>query len=84
MTAILKQKRMVPVFLSGDVADAHYHGFCKNVLWPLFHYIPLTVEDGAEQVNLFLKSILDGAEQGIRALNNNLEPLNPRAVERLR
>lgn len=31
----------VPVFLPDDIADKHYNGFSNNVLWPLFHYVPL-------------------------------------------
>lgn len=29
-----------PVFLSEDLADAHYNGFSNSILWPLFHYHP--------------------------------------------
>ena len=32
------------------MADRHHLGLCKNVLWPLFHYIPLTLEHGAEGI----------------------------------
>ncbi|ORY05343.1 hypothetical protein K493DRAFT_204613 [Basidiobolus meristosporus CBS 931.73] len=28
-----------PVFLSDDEMDGHYNKFCKQVLWPMFHYI---------------------------------------------
>lgn len=35
--------RCVPVFLSSDVQNRFYHGFCKHYLWPLFHYmLPLS------------------------------------------
>ncbi|KAI8577448.1 hypothetical protein K450DRAFT_177698 [Umbelopsis ramanniana AG] len=30
---------MVPVFLDDESATNHYEGYCKTVLWPLFHYI---------------------------------------------
>ncbi|KAI9281897.1 glycosyltransferase family 20-domain-containing protein [Sporodiniella umbellata] len=30
--------RTVPVFL-GDESDGHYQGYCKQVLWPVFHYL---------------------------------------------
>lgn len=29
-----------PVFLSDELADAHYNGFSNSILWPLFHYHP--------------------------------------------
>jgi trehalose-6-phosphate synthase len=28
----------VPVCLEPAVANGHYHGYCKHVLWPLLHY----------------------------------------------
>ncbi|KAG0466954.1 hypothetical protein HPP92_018534 [Vanilla planifolia] len=31
--------RCIPVFLSHDLHDRFYHGFCKHYLWPLFHYL---------------------------------------------
>jgi trehalose 6-phosphate synthase/phosphatase len=31
----------VPVFLEEDLVDLYYNGFCNDVLWPLFHYVPL-------------------------------------------
>jgi trehalose 6-phosphate synthase/phosphatase len=30
-----------PVFLSKEMVDKFYHGFCNKTLWPLFHYFPL-------------------------------------------
>ncbi|KAI9221325.1 glycosyltransferase family 20-domain-containing protein [Blastocladiella britannica] len=33
-----KEQACVPVFLERDVARAHYEGYCKTTLWPLFHY----------------------------------------------
>jgi trehalose-6-phosphate synthase len=29
---------IIPVKLSDAVATSHFRGFCKGVLWPLFHY----------------------------------------------
>ncbi|KAA1474504.1 glycosyltransferase family 20 protein [Dentipellis sp. KUC8613] len=29
----------VPVWLEDGVAHGHYEGYCKNTLWPLFHYL---------------------------------------------
>ncbi|KAK9763176.1 Trehalose-6-P synthase/phosphatase complex subunit [Basidiobolus ranarum] len=36
----LKDKHdCLPVFLSDAEMDGHYNKFCKQVLWPMFHYI---------------------------------------------
>ncbi|KAJ3299552.1 threalose-6-phosphate phosphatase [Borealophlyctis nickersoniae] len=32
-------KKCVPVILDDKKATGHYEGYCKNDLWPLFHYI---------------------------------------------
>ncbi len=32
--------RAHPVFLSEDVMENFYHGFCNKIIWPLFHYFP--------------------------------------------
>lgn len=29
----------VPVWLNDKVAHGHYDGYCKQILWPLFHYL---------------------------------------------
>ena len=31
----------IPVFLSNELSDLFYNGFCNDLLWPLFHYQPL-------------------------------------------
>lgn len=31
----------VPVFLEQELMDKYYNGFSNDVLWPLFHYVPL-------------------------------------------
>ncbi|KAG6473023.1 probable alpha,alpha-trehalose-phosphate synthase [UDP-forming] 7 [Zingiber officinale] len=36
---LLERFRCVPAFLPADVNDKFYHCFCKQVLWPLFHYM---------------------------------------------
>ncbi|XP_047089892.1 alpha,alpha-trehalose-phosphate synthase [UDP-forming] 6-like [Lolium rigidum] len=45
--ALLDSYNCVPAFLHADVAARYYHGFCKQHLWPLFHYmLPLTPDHG--------------------------------------
>ncbi|KAF7838348.1 putative alpha,alpha-trehalose-phosphate synthase [UDP-forming] 9 [Senna tora] len=31
--------KCVPTFLPSDLQEQFYHGFCKQYLWPLFHYM---------------------------------------------
>lgn len=38
---ILEGMDCIPIFLDEAVRDAHYYGFCKQVLWPAFHNIDL-------------------------------------------
>ncbi|KAG8077804.1 hypothetical protein GUJ93_ZPchr0007g4241 [Zizania palustris] len=45
--ALLDRFRCVPAFLPKDLSDRFYHGFCKQTLWPLFHYmLPFTTDHG--------------------------------------
>ncbi|RWW59137.1 hypothetical protein BHE74_00033991 [Ensete ventricosum] len=37
--ALLERFKCVPAFLSPDLHERFYHGFCKRRLWPLFHYM---------------------------------------------
>lgn len=40
---LLETFKCVPTFLSPDLFSKFYHGFCKQHLWPLFHYmLPLS------------------------------------------
>ncbi|KAG6507840.1 alpha,alpha-trehalose-phosphate synthase [UDP-forming] 6-like [Zingiber officinale] len=44
---LLESFRCVPVFLPADLRSRFYHGFCKQQLWPLFHYmLPLSPDLG--------------------------------------
>jgi len=47
---LLEQHNCIPVFLSDEMADLYYNGFSNDVLWPLFHYVPLPMyKAGAEK-----------------------------------
>jgi trehalose 6-phosphate synthase/phosphatase len=37
---VYKQFGTVSVFLSEEVMDKFYQGFCNKTIWPLFHYFP--------------------------------------------
>lgn len=39
--------RCVPVFLTDELANDYYNGFSNDVLWPLFHYVPLPMYKGS-------------------------------------
>ncbi|CAL9748470.1 unnamed protein product [Musa acuminata subsp. burmannicoides] len=44
---LLETFKCVPVFLPADLRSRFYHGFCKQQLWPLFHYmLPLSPDLG--------------------------------------
>ncbi|XP_021755350.1 probable alpha,alpha-trehalose-phosphate synthase [UDP-forming] 8 [Chenopodium quinoa] len=45
---LLENFKCLPVFLSPEIQNSFYHGFCKHYLWPLFHYkLPITSNHGA-------------------------------------
>ncbi|KAL6867573.1 hypothetical protein ACP4OV_015597 [Aristida adscensionis] len=45
--ALLETHNCVPAFLPPEIAARYYHGFCKQHLWPLFHYmLPLSPDLG--------------------------------------
>ncbi|EPS59044.1 hypothetical protein M569_15766, partial [Genlisea aurea] len=44
---LLESFNSVPTFLPTDLFTRFYHGFCKQYLWPLFHYmLPLSSDLG--------------------------------------
>ncbi|KAF9677474.1 hypothetical protein SADUNF_Sadunf08G0111500 [Salix dunnii] len=44
---LLETFKCVPTFLPADLFSRYYHGFCKQQLWPLFHYmLPLSPDLG--------------------------------------
>ncbi|CAN0871705.1 Alpha,alpha-trehalose-phosphate synthase [UDP-forming] 6 [Linum grandiflorum] len=44
---LLETFKCVAVFLPNDLFTRYYHGFCKQQLWPLFHYmLPLSPDLG--------------------------------------
>ncbi|HBY99501.1 MAG: bifunctional alpha,alpha-trehalose-phosphate synthase (UDP-forming)/trehalose-phosphatase [Ardenticatenaceae bacterium] len=36
----LSKDHTYPVFLDEEDVDNFYHGFCNEIIWPLFHYFP--------------------------------------------
>ncbi|KAL2494682.1 hypothetical protein Fot_38439 [Forsythia ovata] len=44
---LLDRFKCVPAFLPPDILSKYYHGFCKQHLWPLFHYmLPFSASHG--------------------------------------
>ncbi|KAK8482307.1 hypothetical protein V6N12_005827 [Hibiscus sabdariffa] len=44
---LLDRFKCVPAFLPADILTKFYHGFCKQHLWPLFHYmLPFSANHG--------------------------------------
>ncbi|CAI9087832.1 OLC1v1022011C3 [Oldenlandia corymbosa var. corymbosa] len=44
---LLDKFKCVPAFLPADILAKYYHGFCKQHLWPLFHYmLPFSASHG--------------------------------------
>mmetsp|Transcript_20182 Transcript_20182/g.63481 ORF Transcript_20182/g.63481 Transcript_20182/m.63481 type:complete len:996 (+) Transcript_20182:205-3192(+) len=47
---LLREHGCYPVFLEAELVTRYYNGFCNDVLWPLFHYVPLPMyQAGAEK-----------------------------------
>ncbi|XP_062194406.1 probable alpha,alpha-trehalose-phosphate synthase [UDP-forming] 10 isoform X2 [Phragmites australis] len=44
---LFKELKCIPTFLPADLQQQFYHGFCKQLLWPLFHYmLPICHDKG--------------------------------------
>ena len=41
IAALLAQHQCVPVWMTKELLDLYYNGFCNGVLWQLFHYVPV-------------------------------------------
>ena len=39
--AVLKPMNCHPIFIPEALIDGHYHGYCKTVMWPLFHNVEM-------------------------------------------
>ena len=45
--ALLKPMRCHPIFMEDELIEGHYHGYCKKVMWPLFHNVEMLDSCGA-------------------------------------
>jgi trehalose 6-phosphate synthase/phosphatase len=53
LTQELSIQHCIPVFLSAHDSELFYNGFCNTILWPLFHYLPLSMESADNHEKLF-------------------------------
>jgi len=51
LTAALAKEGCIPVYLDEETIELYYNGYCNNVLWPLFHYVPLPFESKLDETN---------------------------------
>ncbi|KAL6846646.1 hypothetical protein ACP4OV_024094 [Aristida adscensionis] len=45
---LLKEHKCIPTFLPAELQQQFYHSFCKQHLWPLFHYMLPVCHDKGE------------------------------------
>ena len=45
----------LPVFTNKKAYDSFYNGFCKSVIWPLFHYFPSYAVYNPDSYNNYIK-----------------------------
>jgi trehalose 6-phosphate synthase/phosphatase len=57
---LFKDLKCIPTFLPTDLQRKFYHGFCKQQLWPLFHYMLPICHDKGE---LFDRSLFQAYVQ---------------------
>ncbi len=53
--ALLEPMRCHPIFMAEELIHGHYHGYCKTVLWPLFHNVEMLDSCGWVRVRLRLR-----------------------------
>ena len=59
LKGMLKSFHCIPLFIEKQLTQAHYHGFCKQVLWPLFHNV-----DQLDAIHSVWKLPKSGASSG--------------------
>lgn len=77
LTRLMHQQKpfkCVPVFLEAETADHFYNGYCNNVLWPLLHYIPLSMLDAQAQLTETQWAAYQRANQDFADTVMSLEP----------
>ncbi|KAK8608141.1 hypothetical protein V6N13_023572 [Hibiscus sabdariffa] len=72
---LLDKFKCVPAFLPPDILAKFYHGFCKQHLWPLFHYmLPFSANHGGR----FDRSLWEGYVAANKIFSQRvIEVINP-------
>ncbi|KAJ8616548.1 hypothetical protein MRB53_035920 [Persea americana] len=72
---LLERFKCVPAFLPPDIVSRFYHGFCKQQLWPLFHYmLPFSADHGGR----FDRSLWEAYVAANRIFSHKvIEVINP-------
>eukprot|EP00548_Thalassiothrix_antarctica_P008912 CAMPEP_0194133568 /NCGR_PEP_ID=MMETSP0152-20130528/3683_1 /TAXON_ID=1049557 /ORGANISM="Thalassiothrix antarctica, Strain L6-D1" /LENGTH=1134 /DNA_ID=CAMNT_0038828897 /DNA_START=38 /DNA_END=3443 /DNA_ORIENTATION=+ len=65
---LLEGMNCYPLFLNSDMAEAHYFGFCKQVLWPAFHNIDI-LDLNVEEQSSWDQSNLDNWWKAYKEVN---------------
>ena len=47
----LHRRGCIPVWIDPEMFELYYNGYSNNVLWPLFHYVPMPVESRLADTN---------------------------------
>ncbi|ORX60421.1 hypothetical protein DM01DRAFT_1365833 [Hesseltinella vesiculosa] len=69
---ILSQRyNMVPVFIPHDTLVGHYEGYCKQVIWPLFHYV---MWDNLLEEGKYWEDYINVNQQFAQAAADHYEP----------
>ena len=71
VAALLAAHACVPVWMSKELLDLYYNGFCNGVLWQLFHYVPVqaracTAPRGSFSTACLRYALLVAATRGLR------------------
>ncbi|XXG63276.1 hypothetical protein AAC387_Pa05g1509 [Persea americana] len=72
---LLEDYNCVPTFLPPDLQKRFYHGFCKQYLWPLFHYMLPIFPDHCDRFDPSLWKAYVSANK--RFADKVLEVINP-------
>ncbi|XP_052202580.1 probable alpha,alpha-trehalose-phosphate synthase [UDP-forming] 7 isoform X2 [Diospyros lotus] len=72
---LLERFKCAPAFLPPDILARYYHGFCKQHLWPLFHYmLPFSASHGGR----FDRSLWEGYVAANKMFSQKvIEVINP-------
>jgi trehalose 6-phosphate synthase/phosphatase len=66
---LLQEKRYLPVFLDPKREQLFYKGYCKKILWPLFHSLPPSIDEMMNQA-------LEGEEEDYSAMWDAYQSVN--------